>query len=48
MSFQGGHMGRMDGYFRGKTKLECDKNFRWEVDRKGIEESTWTRGQERN
>lgn len=33
-------MGGMHGYSRGKTKLECYKNFRREVDRKSIEEST--------
>jgi hypothetical protein len=32
-------MGGMGGYSRGKTKLECYKNFRREVNRKEIEES---------
>jgi uncharacterized protein YfaP (DUF2135 family) len=30
----------MHGYSRGKTKLECYKNFRREVNRQEIEEST--------
>jgi hypothetical protein len=33
-------MGGMHGYSRGKTKLECYKNFRREVDRRKIEEAT--------
>ena len=33
-------MGGMHGYARGKTKLECYKNFRRKVNRKKIEEST--------
>jgi len=33
-------MGGMHGYARGKTKLACYKNFRREVNRKQIEEST--------
>jgi hypothetical protein len=32
-------MGGMGGHSRGKTKLECYKNFRREVNRKEIEES---------
>jgi hypothetical protein len=34
----GGLMGGMGGYCRGKTKLGCYKNFRREVNRKKIEE----------
>jgi hypothetical protein len=30
----------MHGYARGKTKIECYLNFRREVNRKEIEEST--------
>jgi hypothetical protein len=33
-------MGGMHGYARGKTKIECYLNFRREVNRKEIEEST--------
>ncbi len=32
-------MGGIGGYSQGKTKLECYKNFRREVNRKEIEES---------
>ncbi|MBS1840988.1 MAG: hypothetical protein JST77_09090 [Acidobacteria bacterium] len=33
-------MGGMHGYARGKTKIACYKNYRREVNRKEIEEST--------
>jgi hypothetical protein len=33
-------MGGMGGYVRGKTKIECYKNFRREINRQEIEEST--------
>ena len=33
-------MGGMHGYCRGKTKLACYKNFRREVNRQKIEDST--------
>ncbi len=33
-------MGGMDGYARGKTKIECYFNFRREVNRKRVEEET--------
>ena len=33
-------MGGMSGNAKGKTKIECYKNFRRDVDRKKIEETT--------
>jgi hypothetical protein len=33
-------VGGMHGWARGKTKLECYKDFRRQVDRRDVEEST--------